>query len=253
MNRLKNYTILYVENDTITRLTMKQYLKKKFKTVYEATNGVEALKKFRDNKPDVILLDIYMPYINGLEVTKKIREINETIPIVIITAYTKKELLLEAIELNLTKYIIKPFTKDKLEDMLEVIDKKLKKISHYHTTILLKHRYIFDLKYNTLHDNKDREIHLTKKEIKLIRFLLKSKNQFVDTEAIEYEIWEDLSFEIDCKGRLKSLLNGLRKKIPKDIIKNIYALGYKIEVIECGVADETRTRDSKRLCKNFLR
>jgi len=231
MNRLRNYTILYAEDETITRLAISQYLQKKFKTVYEATNGIETLEKFRDNKPDVILLDINMPYINGLEVTKKIREINETIPIVIITAYTDKELLLEAIELNLTKYIVKPFTKNKLEGMFEVIDKKFQRMSQHRTTILLKHKYIFDLKHNTLYDNKDREIHLTKKEIKLILFLLKSKNQFVDTEAIEYEIWEEESFEVDCKGRLKSLLNGLRKKIPKDIIKNNYSLGYKMEVI----------------------
>jgi len=197
MNRLKNYTILYAEDETITRLATSQYLQKKFKTVYEVSNGIEALEKFRDNSPDVILLDIYMPYINGLEVAKKIREVNETIPIVIITAYTDKELLLEAIELNLTKYLVKPITQDVLENMCEILDKKLQKISQYRTTILLKHRYIFDLKYNTLYDNKNREIHLTKKEIKLIRFLLKSKNQFINSEAIEYEIWEDLSFEMN--------------------------------------------------------
>jgi len=232
MNVLKNHTVLYVKDNMITYLAISQYLQKKFKIIYEATNGVEALEKFRDNEPDVILLDIDNPYINKLEFVKKIRDINDTVLIVIVSSCTDTELLLDVLELNVTKYLLKPISEDKLEDMFEVVNKKLQKILQYHTASLLKHRYIFDLKYNTLYDNKNIEIHLTKKEIKLIRLLLKSKKQFVDSQTIEYELWEDLVFEIDCKGRLKSLLNGLRKKIPKDIIKNNYSLGYKIEVID---------------------
>jgi len=225
MKKLEKYTLLYAEDETIIRMNITKQLQEYFQKIYTATNGKEALEQFFDYRPDIVILDINMPYFSGLEVAKKIREKNKEIPIVILTAYSDLPLLLNAVELNLTKYIIKPITKDKLKEMIEAIEDKLEQPNY----IYLKHGYYFDVDKQILYNSQNQEIHLTKNEIKFINSLSKSKYQFISTETIEYDIWGELSFEIDCKKRLKSLLAGLRKKIPKDIIKNNYSLGYKLE------------------------
>ena len=225
MRQLENFTLLYAEDETIIRMNIARQLGDYFQTIYTATNGKEALEKFFDYKPDVVILDINMPHLSGLEVAKKIRERDNEVPIVILTAYSDLPLLLNAVELNLTKYIIKPITKDKLKEMVDAIEDRIKQPNY----IYLKYGYHFDINQQILYTPKNREIHLTKNEMKFINSLAKSKYQFVSTETIEYDIWGELSLETDCTQRLKSLLAGLRKKIPKDIIKNHYSLGYKLE------------------------
>jgi len=224
MEDLKNYTLLYAEDEMIIRMSISKYLENYLKKIYTATNGKEALKKYYEKKPDIVLLDINMPYLGGLEVAREIRKENEQIPIVIITAYTDTQLLLEAVELNLTKYILKPVVNEKLDEMMDLVSKKLKSKN----IVYLKGGYYFDTKALLLFNNKREEIHLTKNERKLVSLLINSKGQFVSSEIIEYHIWGDLAIEIDCKSRLKSLLNGLRKKLPKDIIQNNYSLGYRL-------------------------
>jgi DNA-binding response OmpR family regulator len=227
MKDLKKYTVLYAEDETIIRMNITHYLKSYFKCVYAVTNGKEALEEFYNKNPDIVILDIDMPYINGLEVAKEIRDKNNKTLIVIITAYTDTNLLLEAVELNLTQYLVKPITKDKLNSMIEKLSKKLKEEIE---NIQLKDGYYFQKPTNILYNKESKEIYLTKNELKLILLLLRYKNQFVSTQIIEYHIWEDLAFEVDCKARLKSLLSGLRKKLPPKSIKNNYSLGYRLEV-----------------------
>jgi len=227
MKDLKKYTLLYAEDETIIRMNITQHLKRYFKQIYPVTNGKEALEEFYSKNPDIVILDINMPYIKGLDVAKRIREQNSKVPIVITTAYTDTPLLLEAVELNLTQYLVKPITKDKLESMILKLSQKLKKEVE---TIKLKDGFYFQKPSNILYNSHNEEVYLTKNELKLILLFLKYKNQFVSTQIIEYHIWEDLSFEVDCKARLKSLLNGLRKKLPPKSIKNNYSLGYRLEV-----------------------
>jgi len=229
LRNLKNYRVLYAEDETIIRMNITRNLKEYFTTIYTVTDGREALDIFFKKEPDIVILDINMPYINGLDVAKRIREKNSKVPIVIITAYTDTNLLLNAVELNLTQYLVKPITKDKLDEMVLKIANRLEKDDI--ETIYLKDGYFFQKPANLLYDSSGREVYLTKNELKLVLLLLEYKNRFVSTQIIEYHIWGDLSFEVDCKSRLKSLLNGLRKKLPPKSIKNNYSLGYRLELV----------------------
>ena len=98
------YSLLYVEDEPFVREMVVEYLEAFFSTIYEASNGVEALKIYDEKNPDVIITDIEMPKMNGLKFASLIRQKDMNTPIIITTAYTSVEYLLEATELSLIKY-----------------------------------------------------------------------------------------------------------------------------------------------------
>ncbi len=111
---LKSLSILYAEDDLVIQNSISRILKMFFKEVHIANDGNEALEIYQNNKIDVMMLDYVMPNLDGYQTAKFIREINKKIPIIIVSAYTDKEKLLNAIELNLIKYLEKPILHDDL-------------------------------------------------------------------------------------------------------------------------------------------
>ncbi len=118
----KDVTLLYVEDDPMTLEEISFFLKKYVKKLYIAKNGKEGLELFKEHSPDMIITDVQMPIMNGLEMSEKILELNPNIPIAITTAYSDGDYLVKAIALGIDKYLLKPI--DMLE-MLAVIQKSL--------------------------------------------------------------------------------------------------------------------------------
>ena len=113
-NRLKELTVLYVENDKeITKHTV-DILQLKVKKVLTASNGQEAITIYKKDKIDIIITDIQMPVMNGLTMVKKIRELNDEIPVIITSAFNETSFLKQAIDLHVDKYIIKPIDMSQL-------------------------------------------------------------------------------------------------------------------------------------------
>jgi len=113
-NRLKELTVLYVENDKeITKHTV-DILQLKVKKVLTASNGQEAITIYKKEKIDIIITDIQMPVMNGLTMVKKIRELNDEIPVIITSAFNETSFLKQAIDLHVDKYIIKPIDMSQL-------------------------------------------------------------------------------------------------------------------------------------------
>lgn len=112
-----NYSVLYVENDLILKEKYLRFLRLFFKNVYEASNGQEALEKYYIYKPDVAILAINIPKKDRIAVAKEIREIDENIMLIMLTAYSNTSQLLDAKDLNLFKYLIKPMKTFELEDL----------------------------------------------------------------------------------------------------------------------------------------
>jgi YesN/AraC family two-component response regulator len=115
---MKNLSILIAEDDVFLREELVNYISIFVDDIYQANNGIEAFDMYQKYKPSIILTDIDMPLLNGLELIEKIREVDENIDIIIISAYTYTEYLLRAIELNLVSYLAKPIQRNKLEDTL---------------------------------------------------------------------------------------------------------------------------------------
>jgi len=126
---LKEITLLYVEDDIPTQKLYAKNLSKKVKELFVAKDGQEGYEKYLEHKPDIIITDIQMPIVTGLEMTKRIRTIDNKVPIIVTSAYNTVELLTESLDLDILGYIVKPIENKKLFTMLEnraeiIINKK---------------------------------------------------------------------------------------------------------------------------------
>lgn len=120
METLNTLTLLYVEDEESVRKEMTKLLSYVFKNIIPAVDGQDGLNKFKENKDeiDIILSDISMPVLNGLEMMKEIKKIDNTIPTVFLTAHEDKSYLLESINIQITQYIIKPISGNDLLDKI---------------------------------------------------------------------------------------------------------------------------------------
>lgn len=116
---LKEITLLYVEDDETIRPMLEKVLGRKVKELFVAQDGEEGYQKFIDHNPDIILTDIKMPKQDGIAMAKKIKKINENIPVIVTSAHSEANYFLEAIELGIDAYLLKPINRNKLLDSLE--------------------------------------------------------------------------------------------------------------------------------------
>ena len=226
MLKKTNYRLLFVENEAFIRKIAVAVLKPYFETIYEACDGVEALEMYASYQPDLIITDIEMSNMDGLELCKQIRKIDKHIPIIITTAYTPTEYLLEAIGLNLVKYLLKPIEEALLFDALEICFEHLEEQSP--SVIKISSTEEFDLLNHTLLSN-NIVIKLTEYQYKLLVILIKNRGRIVSYQEIENYIWFDKSMSNDA---LRSLVRDVRKFVGKKTIVNISKYGYKINLHE---------------------
>ena len=221
LNSLKNLSILYVEDEKMIRQNAVEYLSRYAKLVFEAQDGEEAFQIYKEEKPNIIISDIKMPKMNGLELAAAIRKEDKETPIIMATAHTHTEYLLKAVELQLVKYVVKPITSDKLQealllsiDYLNVKSKNIVKIDK------LRH---YDLLNKTLVIKKNL-IKLTKNELALLH-LLAQYQRAVSYEEIACNVWQENSMSMDA---LRSLVRALRKKLEGDFLENVSGIGYRL-------------------------
>ncbi|MDX4069602.1 EAL domain-containing response regulator [Aliarcobacter skirrowii] len=153
IDRLKNVNVLYAEDEKELRDITSEFLKSFTKTQYVASNGEEGFNLFLEHQDsiDLIITDINMPILSGMDMIKKIKEINPKIPIIIATAFSNKEYLLEAINIGVDKYVLKPIDISKLlQAMLQSLNyHELKDLYTDNLTKLAnKNRLQKDLKYS---------------------------------------------------------------------------------------------------------
>lgn len=219
LKKLAPYSVLYAEDEAGVRKNVYELLSLLFKDVYLATDGEEAYTLFMEHKPDLIITDIKMPHLSGIDLAKKIRQNDNKAHIIIITAYTEVDFMLEAIELSLLRYIVKPITEPKLFDAL---GKFLQAKEKANLQELLPDWYYDALQKIITHENAVYE--LTKKEAKLIELLLE-KDSIITYEEIEQNLWETEYMSLNA---LRLMIKNLRKKLPEGTLKNIQGIGYKL-------------------------
>ena len=220
----KNIKILYVEDDEIARENGVEFLENFFEQIYAASDAIVALQLYEKYQPDIIITDIQMPKLNGLEFVKRIREKDKKTQIIIITAFCDKDYLLKAIELQLVKYLVKPVKEKEFEEALFLCVNSLQEDNS--NIVKLDENSYFDT-FNKNLVIKDEIIKLRAKEILFLELLIKNKNRYVSYEEIENYVWVD---SVMTKDALKTLVKNLKTKIPKDLILNLTNSGYKIDV-----------------------
>ena len=220
---LKSLSILYAEDDLVIQNSISRILKMFFKEVHIANDGNEALEIYQNNKIDVMMLDYVMPNLDGYQTAKFIREINKKIPIIIVSAYTDKEKLLNAIELNLIKYLEKPILHDDLINVFNSVISSLEENNLLFAKLDESCNYSFVTK-NIIKDNI--EISLTKNEVSFIELLLDKPNQLISKEVIEDKVFKESTDE----NTIRNMVYRLRKKLDTQSIVTLKDFGYLLKV-----------------------
>lgn len=216
-------SVLFADDMASARENYLIYLKKLFHTVYSAENGKQAWQHYQEDKPDIMILDIQMPLISGLELARMIRENDPKTRIIIATAHHNESNLLQGIELNLTRLLPKPFGRRAFQDALA---KAVGELNYFHY-LPLDPTLSWDLNRRLLLAN-GVQINLTANERTLLSLLCSNPGQVFSYDAIEQELWPDIFVEGSNASRLKSLIKRLRKKLPQKSLENIYGEGYRL-------------------------
>jgi DNA-binding response OmpR family regulator len=219
---LKNFTILYVEDDDMVRKNAVEYLSRISKKVLEAKDGKEAINIWKKEKPDIIITDISMPKLNGLDMASFIRSHDKKVQIIVATAHSDTEYLMQAVELQLVKYIIKPITKEKLQEALQSSMDLIEDKSKFNL-YLSKNTYYNGFE-KVIMEN-DNQIKLTKNETLFLDLLAHHHTRVVTYEEIEDAVWPIEGMSQDA---IRSLVRGLRKKLPDGCVENVSGSGYKL-------------------------
>lgn len=221
MDILKNLKVLFVEDEDIIREKIASSLSFMVGEVVCASNGREALKALESFTPDVIMTDIEMPFMNGIELIKEVRKNDKNMCIMVLTAYTSEKYLIELIDMHIEKYIVKPINFDKITKALDRVKEIVKKDG---ITQKLPKEYTYDWSAKEL-THLEKPIKLTKKEIRFLETLLKNGHNITPYEQLQNEVWED---SIMTDNALRSMVRNLRKKLPDDFIVNLSGMGYKL-------------------------
>ena len=219
---LKELSILLVEDEAKIRDLLAGVMEKVFKKVITAQNGEEGLKKFKKFNPNIVITDILMPIRDGLEMSKDIRAISPETPIVVLSAFNDKDKLMQAIEIGINKYLLKPIDMDELIYAIETLAKA--KIDSTNLVEIGKN-YAFSPTKKVLIKN-GVEIPLTKKELAFVSLLINRLGTLVLHSDIKKNVWigENVS-----DAAIRTFIKRVRDKIGADFIKNIPGLGYKID------------------------
>lgn len=228
---MKNLTLLYAEDEHRTRRDQIIYLESRYDfTIYEANDGLEALELYKKHKPGIVLTDITMPNMSGLELAKEIRKLSKDTKIIIVTAHSEQDKLIEAFDSDVVNYLIKPIDRQKLRSSLDTAIATLPKIQKIEKDfIILSTNANFDIaKEEYLVDNK--LVKLSKSENRLLSLLCTHKNQDVNAYDIFVSVWDDFEKEFSADS-VRTLVKKLRKKLPEGILQNIYGGYYKLITI----------------------
>jgi len=221
----KYLNILIVEDDIEIQNNLKKTLSLLFNQVFIANDGVEALKNYKELEVDIIISDYVMPNMDGYELSKKIREEKDDIPIIILSSFMDIEKLQKCIPLELTNFLEKPIAFDKLLEQINISIEKLEKTNRLKFKITETITYCKKKKCLLIDNN---ELELSLYESKLLELLCDYKNQIIEFDTI-IGFLSNKNEEIS-KNSVKNIVYRLRKKLPIDLITAHRNLGYSINI-----------------------
>ncbi len=224
--------ILLVEDDINFGIILRDYLKMNDFDVTLARNGMEGFEKFKKNYFDLIILDVMMPYKDGFTLAKEIRERNQQIPLVFLTAKTLKEDILQGYKIGADDYINKPFDSEvllyKIKALLNrtVAPVKEEKPEPVYFKI---GEFKFDSKLRLLRYRDEKPVKLSPKEAKLLKMLVLHRNDLMPREKALTKIWQDDNyFTSRSMDVYIAKLRKLLKRDPAVKIVNIHGSGFRL-------------------------
>lgn len=223
--------ILIVDDEESIVTLLKYNLEKSSFTTDEAYDGLEAIRKAETNDYDLIVLDLMLPEMDGIEVCKYLRNNKIDTPILMLTAKDEEFDKVLGLELGADDYLTKPFSPKEVVARIKAILRRTKKSNqHGFSSIVIGNLTIFPERYEAEIDS--RVITFTRKEFELLYYLAKNKGKVISRDQLLSGVW-DYDFVGDTRI-VDVHISHLRDKIEEDskkpvYIKTIRGLGYKME------------------------
>ncbi len=198
--------ILLVEDEIDLNKTLKKVLELSNYEVDSAFNGLEALEWIKKHEYDCIVMDIMMPYLDGISTLKRIREDNNQTPVLLLTAKSELEDKITGFDAGADDYLTKPFQIKELVVRIKALTKRSTRvidISKFGNTTLDSNNYKIS--------NNDKEIVLTRKEYQLLEYLVRNNDKYITSEKIFNDVWDSDTYAYITV--LWVFISNLRKKL----------------------------------------
>ncbi|MEM8523558.1 MAG: response regulator transcription factor [Bacteroidota bacterium] len=224
-----NHRILLVEDDESLGLLLKEYLKTQDFRVEWAKDGQAAFSTLKKHKFDLCLLDIMMPKMNGMELARRLRERNNYIPIIFLTAKSLKEDKLKGFDLGADDYLTKPIDEEELVARIKAVLRRSKAPKSETNTYEIGN-YQFDLSNQHL-QNETQSHTLTEMECQLLQMLCESRGALLPRKYVLQKLWGKEDYF--TRRSMDVFISRLRKYLKADErirIRNVHGSGFILEV-----------------------
>lgn len=231
----KDLSILFAEDNDEMRENTAEILRKFFKCIDTSSNGEDAIEKYIEYYEnnykyyDIVLSDIQMPILNGIELTTHIYSMNPSQTVIILSAFDNPEYLLSLINLGVEQFIKKPIDYQELlrafASASQKINNNLPSVYEKSDKVKLNENFTYNRENNSL-TNLNENIYLTKYEIIFLHLLSTNVGRIYSNDDIVNH-YNNLNETIDAKN-IRKLVSKFRKKLPQNCLESIYGVGYKL-------------------------
>ncbi|MGA3265224.1 MAG: response regulator transcription factor [Verrucomicrobiota bacterium] len=223
--------ILIVEDETPMRTALADLLASEGYRVLTAADGESGLKRALDEKPDLILLDIMLPKLDGFALCAELRRLARDLPVMMLTAKGQVEDRVTGLDVGADDYLVKPFSTDELLARVRALLRRVERKTKSPAKLKLGDIEI-DLARQTAVRGK-KPIHLTAKEIAMLRLMAEAEGQPVTRERFLDVVWDYTAFP--TTRTVDNHVASLRAKLEKDPddprwLKTVHGVGYKLEL-----------------------
>lgn len=222
----REVSLLYVEDNDQAREHYANAFSLLFDSVFQAHNAKVAYDLYKQQLPDILLVDIHLPDGDGLELIRTLRSEGCRSLIIVLSAYSQKEQLFKAIELHLFKYLVKPIKNDQLLLVLQEAIKEVTLTKNDTDNILIK-KDLFYSKKGVHLEYQGIKIPLSVREHSIIELLVSDTKRIFTFDELAYVASDNN--KLPTTQAIKNMIHRLRKKVPIEFIHNHYGAGYQID------------------------
>ncbi|WP_432352197.1 response regulator [Sporosarcina sp. A2] len=228
--KITTKTIMIVEDDPSICTLIDYNLKQNGYHTIIATNGLEALEVATESKPDLILLDIMLPGMDGIDICQNLRQRKIDTPIIMLTARSEETDKVLGLEIGADDYMTKPFSPRELTARVKAVLRRVNTVSQPSDSISINGLTVHLDRYQT--DLNGKQLEFTPKEFELLVHLMKHKNRVLSRDQLLQAVW---NYDFSGDTRIVDVhISHLRDKIEEDSkkprsIKTVRGIGYKFE------------------------
>lgn len=229
----ERHSVLVVEDEPDTLLLLKHVLRSAGFNVMGAVNGSEAIRKCAEIKPDLVLLDLMMPDMDGWETFRYLRQMSD-VPVIVISAMGNKEEIVKALRLGIDDYLTKPFFNAEVIARAQAVLRRYGKSEDVSRLVFPEVDLVIDFQTQKV-TLRDQSVQLTNKEFAVLAVLARNAPEVVNYQTIAQQVWG--MDTPDVRKRIKYLVYIIRRKFQsldheRELISNVDRLGYRMNTGE---------------------